>query len=129
MEKHALVETLHLYTEHSDEQDIPVTDVNHTEVSNENDILPCTPKDAKFVCSSAEVGTHRKINLESTPLDPEIQETFDMPCEEYKEIFSLHQGDIDHTKLIITGSNTEDHPTNAKKLYTLWLKDNGFQKN
>ena len=60
--------------------------------------LPCTPPSAKFVCLPTEVNTHRELNLDNTL---ETQQTFNELCEEYKNIFSLHQGDIGHTKFLI----------------------------
>ena len=62
----------------------------------QENVLPCTPPNSKPVCSPAEVNTHRRINLDHTPQSAEIQRKFDELCKEYKEIFSLHQGDLGH---------------------------------
>ena len=43
-------------------------------------------------------------------------------CEEYKDIFSLHQGDIGHTILPIIDTDTGDHPPIKQKPYMLPLK-------
>ena len=43
-------------------------------------------------------------------------------CEEYKNIFSMYQADIDHTKLLTMDIDTGDHPPIAQKTYTLALK-------
>ena len=45
--------------------------------------LPCTPPGAKFVCSPAEVSTHRKYNLDHTLQFSKTQETLN---ELYEEI-------------------------------------------
>ena len=37
-------------------------------------------------------------------------------CEEYKDIFSLHQGDIGHTKLLTINIDRGDHPLPCKNL-------------
>ena len=42
--------------------------------------------------------------------------------EEYKDIFSLNQGDIGHMKLLTLDIDTEDHTPIAQTLYTLPLK-------
>ena len=66
----------------------------------------CTQQDTKHVCSPAEVDIHRKINLESIPLCPEIMKALDKLCGQYKDIYSLHQGDIGHTKLLAMDIDT-----------------------
>ena len=70
----------------------------------------------------AEVSTHRKINLDHTHQSSENQKALDEFCEEYKDIYSLHQGDIDHTKLLTMDINTGDHPPISQKPYILPLK-------
>ena len=64
----------------------------------EKELLPHIPQDAKYTCST-EMDTHRKIDLDSCLLCSEAQKILDEFCEEYKDISSLHQGDIGHTKL------------------------------
>ena len=44
------------------------------------------------------------------------QQALDDLCEECKDIFSLHQGDIGHSKLCITDIDTRDHPSICKNL-------------
>ena len=73
--------------------------------------MPCTQQDAKLLCSCAEIDTHRKINLGSTSLDLEMHKVLDELYEEYKDMFSLHQGDIGHTKLLTMYIHAGDHPT------------------
>ena len=46
----------------------------------------------------------------------------DESCEEYKDILSLHQGDIGHTKLLTMDIDTGDHPPITAEPYTLPLK-------
>ena len=84
--------------------------------------LPCTPTSAKCVCSSAEVNTYRKNNVAHTPHSLETVQTLNKLCEEYKDIFLLHQGDIGHTKLLAMDIDTGDHPPTTQKPFTLPLK-------
>ena len=76
LDKNAFIGTLHQYTGHRDEQDILIVETNLTELKNENVILPCTPKDAIFVCSPTDADTHRRMKLEGSHLDPKVQEIF-----------------------------------------------------
>ena len=43
-------------------------------------------------------------------------------CEEYKDIFSEHKGDVGHTKLLTVDIDTY-HPRTVQKPYTLPQKD------
>ena len=43
-------------------------------------------------------------------------------CEEYKDVFSLIQGDIHHTKLLTMYIDKEYHPSIVQKTYMLPLK-------
>ena len=106
LDKHALIGTLHFYTGYTVEQDILVVVSNNIEVKNENGMLPCTPKDTDFMCSSTEVDTYRKIKF--------------IICKQHRDIFSLHQGDIGLTKLC--SPDTGDYPPIAQKLYSHLLK-------
>ena len=45
---------------------------------------------------SNEVDTDKKVNVQSTDLDPEIRWIPNMLCEEYKDIISIHPSDIGH---------------------------------
>ena len=65
---------------------------------------------------------HRHINPDHTPQSPETQKALDDLCEEYKDTFSLHQGNTGYNKLPTTDIHTGDHPAMAQKLYTLPLK-------
>ena len=58
---------------------------------------------------------HRKINLNHIPQSPETQQALDNLCEEYKDKFSLHQGDIGDTKLLTMYTDTGDHPLSVQK--------------
>ena len=48
---------------------------------------------------------------------------FNALCEEYSDIFSLHQGDISQTKLFTMDIDTGDYPPIEQKPYTLSLKN------
>ena len=52
----------------------------------------------------------------------ETQQVLDDLCEEYKDIFSSHKGDIDHTKLHTMNIDKGNHPPIVQKPYTLQLK-------
>ena len=68
------------------------------------------------------MSTYRKINLDHTPQSLQIQQDLHNLCEEYSDIFSLHPGDIGHTKLLTIDIDTGDHIHIAQKPYTLPLK-------
>ena len=70
--------------------------INHIELKNESDILPCTLKDTKVVFSPTEVDKYRKITPESH-LDPKCK----------RHLF-LHLGDIGCIKLITMDIDTGD---------------------
>ena len=63
-----------------------------------------------------------KNNLDSTPLCSEAQEVLNKICKEYKNIFSLHQGDGGHTKLVTMDIDTGDHSPVTQKPDMLPLK-------
>ena len=65
--------SLQLYTEHQDEQNNFDIEINQTITEKEKDTSPCTPQDAKFLCSPAKVDAHRELKLESTTLCPITQ--------------------------------------------------------
>ena len=74
------------------------------------------------MCYHAKIDKHNGINLDSTPLCPETQRALEELCEECKDIFSLNQNNISHTKLLTVDNNTADNPPMTQKLYTLPLK-------
>ena len=77
---------------------------------------------AKYICSPTEVNMHMKINLDHSLHGLETQQPLNELCEEYKEIFVLHQGGIGHTKLLTMDIDRGVHPPFAQKPYTLPLK-------
>ena len=86
---------------------------------NSDTNLLCTPLSVQFVCSSTEVNTNEKINLDHTPQSQDIQQALDKLCDKYKYIFQWNQGDIGYTKWLTIDNDTGDHPPTA---YTLPLK-------
>ena len=84
--------TLHIYPGYRHEWGILIVGANLRliKINNKNDTLPCTPKDAKFECSAAEVDTYGTINLERTHLNPEVENIPDVTCERYKDISLLN---------------------------------------
>ena len=65
---------------------------------------------------------NREINVNHIPQSPETQQALGNLCEEYKDIFSLNQGDIGDTKLLTMYTDTGDHPLIVQKPYMLPLK-------
>ena len=49
-------------------------------------------------------------------------QALDKLCKEYIDIFSLHQGDTSHKKLLIMDTDRGDHPPTAQKPYALPMK-------
>ena len=74
------------------------------------------------MCCPAEVNIHRKITLQHIPQGLEILHTLDDLCEEYKDIFSLHLGDIGHPKLLTINIDMGDYLPIVHKPYMLALK-------
>ena len=60
--------------------------------------------------------------MDSTPLCSEAKNALAELCKEYKDIFSLHQDDIGHTKLLMIDIDTGDHPRIVQKPYTFSIK-------
>ena len=85
-------------------------------------MLPCTTLDVKPVCTPPEVDPQRKINLDYSPQFLETLQTLDKLCGGYKDILSLHQGDICHTKLLTMDFDTSSYCTET--LYILYLLSN-----
>ena len=70
-------------------------------------------------CSHAEVTMHKRINLDHNPQSLETQNALDNLCQEYKDKFSLHQGDIGHTKFLTMDIDTGNHLPIVQKPYAL----------
>ena len=95
-------------------------------VEQQEDVLPCTQPSASFLYSPSQVNTHREINSEYSPPYSEVQQVLDKLIEEYKDIFSLHQQDKGHIKLLIMDIDTGDHPPIEQKplllKHTKWIQ-------
>ena len=76
-----------------------------------------------LMCSPTEINTHRKINLGTTSLDLENQKAWDVLCEDYKDIFSLHQGDTGHTKIAYHENWFRRSSSYDTKIFILCLKN------
>ena len=76
----------------------------------------------KFITSPADIGTHRKVDLQDTEVTKEQQKAFKKLCSEFKDIFSIDSSDIRKTPLIEMEINTGDCPTITQRPYTLPLK-------
>ena len=64
----------------------------------------------------------KEIFLGHTPQCLETQQAFDKLCEEYRDIFSIHQGARGHTKLHTMDIERGDYPPIAQKHYTMAIK-------
>ena len=95
--------------------------------SEDEETLPCTSKGVTFVCSLAEVTSHREKYLERTHLELHQEERFKALLTEFQEIFLQHQGDAGHTKLI-TMDEIGDHPSITQKPFTLPVKHSEWVK-
>lgn len=84
--------------------------------------LPKLPEDSAFLLSPAEVETHRKVNLPSVEMTPELTQQFEALKIKYSSAFSKHSGDIGRTGLIEMDIDTGDSPPVCQRPYTLALK-------
>ena len=88
--------------------------------------LPNRLENVRFVFFLADNPSHQKVNPEGTQLSPHLECQFEALCEEIKDIFPQHQGDIGLSKLIIIDIKM-DHPPLAQKPYTLPIKHNQWE--
>ena len=125
IEKYTMIGILQLY---ADNQELENFEICRLSMENSDTNLSCSLHSAKFVCSPAEVNTHRKITLDHNPQSQEIQQALAKLCEEYEDIFSIHLGDIGYTKLLTMDIDTEDYPPIAQKtlhiaIETWWIHE------
>ena len=90
-------------------------------VPKKKENLPIPPK-LDFICSPAEVTSHRKVKLKGKPITEVTTQKFDELCERFPEIFSKNSKDIGRTNLITMDRDTGNHPPKCQKPYTLALK-------
>ena len=67
--------------------------------------LPVPPK-SDFICSTAEVSSHRKAKLKSKPVKEDTTQRLDELCERFPEIFSKNSKDIGKNNLITMDIDT-----------------------
>ena len=84
-------------------------------------VLP-VPSKSDFICSPAEVSSHRKVKLRSKPIKKGTAQKIDELCERFAEVFSKNSEDIGRTNLITIDIDTRDHPPICQKPYMLALK-------
>ena len=80
------------------------------------------PLEKKFITSSAEVNTHRKMQLQDAEVMEENREKFKLLCKEFEDIFSKNSSDIGKTPLITMDIDAEDSPPVCQRPYNLPLK-------
>ena len=85
----------------------------------ENEAIPL---EKKFITSSAEVNTHRKMQLQDAEVAKKYKEQFKQLCKEFEDIFSKDSTDIGKTPLSTMGIDTGDSPPVCQKPYNLSLK-------
>ena len=90
-------------------------------VPKKKGFLPIPPK-SDFLCSPAEVSTHRNVKLKSKPISEDTAQRFEELCERFPEVFSKNSEDIGRMNLITMDIDTGDHPPICQKPYTLALK-------
>ena len=91
--EHILLGSLQLYTDYHKNQSTTGMEINQVVTEREGEVLSCTQYNAKIVCSLTEVDTYRNISLDNNPLF-KTQQMLDKLCEEFKDMFSLHQGSV-----------------------------------
>ena len=90
-----------------------------TDGEEENSKLPL---EEKFITSTAEINTHRKVNLQDAQVSAKYKEQFRLLCKEFEDIFSKDSTDIGKTPLITMDIDTEYSPPVCQKPYNLPLK-------
>ena len=117
--KHTVMGSLQLYADYQELHNFKL----HQLTSKQSDSnLSCRHPSAKFASLSTEVNMQNEINLDHTPQIPQTQKVLDDLCEEFKAIYSLHQGDVGHTKSLNVDIDTGCHPSFAQKPHLLPLK-------
>ena len=76
----------------------------------------------KFITSSVDVDTHRKVKLQDAEVLDKYKIDFEKLCEEYSDIFSKDSSDIGKTPLITMEIGTGDSPPVCQRPYNLPLK-------
>ena len=80
------------------------------------------PLEKKFITSTAEVNTHRKMQLLDAEVAKKYREQFKQMCKEFEDVFSKDSTDIGKTPLITMDIDTGDSPPICQKPYNLPLK-------
>ena len=60
------------------------------DIATINDNLPCTLNHSRFLCSSADIHIHCKVDLHDSPIHSNIKEKFDALWDEYTDPFCQH---------------------------------------
>ena len=84
-----------------------------------HETLPEIPSNTAFICSPADVPSHKKVHLQDKG---DICQRFEELCEEYGQAFSQHSEDIGRTKFVKMDIDTGDSPPVSSRPYTLPLK-------
>ena len=76
----------------------------------------------KFITSSADIETQRKVKLQDAYVTEIDKARFRCLCNEFEDIFSKSSEDIGHTPLVTMDIDTGDSPPVCQKPYSLPLK-------
>ena len=76
----------------------------------------------KFITSPADIGVHRKVELQDAEITETQRNAFKDLCTEFNDIFSTDSGDIGKTPLLEVEIDTGDSLPITQKPYTLPLK-------
>ena len=76
----------------------------------------------QFKLLSAEVNTHRKVNLQDAEVSAKYRKQFKLLCKEFEDIFSNDSTGIGKTPLITMDIDTEDSPPVCQKPCNLPLR-------
>ena len=99
----------------ADYQELQIFKICYLNAEQSDTALLCTTPSAKICMFMQKLDKHRNINLYHTPQSTETQQALNSLCEECKDIFLPHQGDIGHIKLLTMDIDAGDHPTTAQK--------------
>ena len=108
-------------TEQTDEEEI--NNIEEDKIFEQCDMFDDkTEVDKKFITSSAQIESQRKVKLQNAPITDEDRNNFKELCNKYTDIFSRSSEDIGHTPLLKMDIDTGDSPPVCQRPYSLPLK-------
>ena len=108
-------------TEQTDEEEI--NNIEEDKIFEQCDMFDDkTEVDKKFITSSAQIESQRKVKLQNAPITDEDRSNFKELCNKYTDIFSRSSEDIGHTPLLKMDIDTGDSPPVCQRPYKFTLK-------